>query len=369
MKINYFMPARVLLGDDCVFENRGLLKELGEKALIVTGKKSAKENGSLADIIKSLEANGQRYALYDRVMSNPTVDCVFDAASLARGEGCDCIIAAGGGSPMDAAKAAAALAVQGVEKSGLFTASFTRALPIAAVPTTAGTGSEVTPYAILTNPAALTKTSLSSPCLFPRFAFLDPKYLEGLSRTVTVNTAIDALSHAVEGMLTVRASPMSDILARESIAAIASCFEALGSDHPPMEVRRKLLLASTLAGMVIANTGTTAVHSMGYQFTYFKNTYHGRANGLLLPEFLRFVKEAEGARCAERIGEILSFPGMKSLEEFTASLDKLLGEREKFQNAELEEYAERAVKAKNVRNGIVKLTKEDILGIFQRSVG
>jgi alcohol dehydrogenase class IV len=369
MQINYFMPTRVIMGGDCVFENRGLFKDLGKKALIVTGQKSAKENGSLADVVKALEANGQRYALYDRVMSNPTVDCVFDAASFARSENCDCLIAVGGGSPMDAAKAAAALAVREIEKSGLFTASLTGALPLAAIPTTAGTGSEVTPYAILTNPAALTKMSIGAPCLFPRFAFLDPKYMEGLSRTVTINTAIDALSHAVEGMLTVRSSIMSDLLAKESIGVMAACFGALGGDHPDMAVRRKLLWASTLAGMVIANTGTTAVHSMGYQLTYFNNIDHGRANGLLLPEFLRFVKETEGGRHAGRIGEILSFPGMESLEEFSSVLGGLLGSREKFKAAELEEYAERAVKAKNVLNGIVKLEKEDLLGILKRSVG
>jgi alcohol dehydrogenase class IV len=367
MKINYFMPTRILMGGDCVFENRELLKELGKKALVVTGKRSAKENGALADVVKALEANGQGYALYDRVMSNPTVDCVYDAAAFAREENCDWVMAVGGGSPMDAAKAAAALAVREIDKSGLFSAAFTAALPLAAIPTTAGTGSEVTPYAILTNPAALTKMSVAAPCLFPRLAFLDPKYTEGLSRAVTINTAIDALSHAVEGMLTLRASNISDLLAKESIGAIAACFAALRGD-PDMAVRRKLLWASTLAGMVIANTGTTAVHSMGYQLTYFRNIDHGRANGLLLPEFLRFVTAAQGGRYAGRVGEILSVPGMGSLEEFSSVLDSLLGTRERFQNAELEEYAERTTKAKNVLNGIIKLEQGDILGILQRAL-
>jgi alcohol dehydrogenase class IV len=321
-------------------------------------------------MVKALEANGQTYTLYDKVMSNPTVDCVFEAAELAKSGGYSFVAALGGGSPMDAAKAAAALALTKVRKDELFGAALTDALPVAAVPTTAGTGSELTQYAILTNDAAGTKTSVASPALFPRFAFLDARYTAGLDRNITVNTAIDALSHAVEGMLSLRASALSDVLARESIAAIAACFPVLeAAGTIDMDTRRKLLYASALAGMVIANTGTTAVHAMGYLLTYNKNIDHGRANGLLFANFLKFIEEKEKNAGSRRIPAILSALSMKNVDEFGRNLDKLLGVREKLTPAELEQYAETAVKAKNISNCVIRAEREDLLEIFIRSVG
>jgi alcohol dehydrogenase class IV len=369
MNSNYCMPTRIVMGDDCLSGNRGLLQELGKKALIVTGRHSAKQNGALGDLVKTLEANGQSYGLFDKVMSNPTVDCAFEAAGLCGQEGCDFLVAIGGGSPMDVAKVAAALALNPMAKPAIFSTTFTSALPIVAIPTTAGTGSEVTPNAILTNDAAQTKTSVASPALFPRFAFLDAKYMSSLPRVVTINTAIDALSHSVEGMLTVRSSVISDPLAKASIRAIAECFGPLEGNNPGKEVRQKLLWASTLGGMVIANTGTTAVHAMGYQLTYHKHIDHGRANGLLLGAYLRFVAEKEKAQATNRIGEILAALDLGSLEDFSARLDMLLGPREKVDAAALEGYAEKAFQAKNIANATIKPEKADLLAVLQQSIG
>jgi alcohol dehydrogenase class IV len=364
--MQYYMPVKVVAGDSCLMENRAFLKDLGEKPLIVTGRGSARANGAYQDAADALKANGQKYAMYDQVMSNPTVDCVFAGAALARKENCDCILAIGGGSPMDAGKAIAGLAVQDVRKADLFSAVFTKALPIAAVPTTAGTGSEVTSNAVLTNDAAQTKTSIAGPALFPRFAFLDAAYTLNLSKPITIGTALDALSHAIEGMVSVRASPVSDALAKESIAGIADCFPFLEQERIDLPIRKKLLLAATLGGMVIANTGTTAVHPMGYMLTYFKNIDHGRANGLLLGHYLKVLQE----KCRTgKIQEIVSVLNVGNLESFCMILDRLLGHRERFTQAELEDYAERSVKAKNIANCIIPLDKADLLEIFKHSVG
>jgi alcohol dehydrogenase class IV len=370
MKTNYYMPTRILAGSHCIFENRSFLKELGDRALIVTGKHSAKANGAYGDAVKALEANGQTHVLYDQVVSNPTVDNAFEAAEKARREGCGFIVAIGGGSPLDTAKAAAALALREIDKAEIFRTAFTAALPIAAVPTTAGTGSEVTPYAILTNDPEQTKTSISSPALFARFAFLDAAYTEALPRRVTVNTAIDALSHAIEGMLSVRASAPSDLLARESVRLIAECFDALGGEHPGPEARWKLLYASTLAGMVIANTGTTAVHALGYMLTYFKHVDHGRANGLFLAQYLKFVEEKEGP--SGRVRDILGALRLGTIGEFSGILNRLLeadqSPAEKPGALELEDYADRSIKAKNIQNCAVKPDRDDLLRILRGSL-
>jgi len=146
----YHMPTKILSGDNCIVENSSIFKSIGKKAMLVTGKTSAKKNGAQEEVLKALEKVKIDYVIYDAVMSNPTVKSAYEGATFAIENGIDFIIAIGGGSPMDAAKVMAVLAVNpNIKKEDLFNPqSFASALPIVAIPTTAGTGSEVTPYAI-----------------------------------------------------------------------------------------------------------------------------------------------------------------------------------------------------------------------------
>jgi alcohol dehydrogenase class IV len=368
MNSTYFLPTKIVTGRNCVLEQCGLLKELGTRALIVTGKCSAKANGSYNDLVRALAANGQSHVLYDRVMSNPTIECVFEAGDLARRERCDFVVAIGGGSPMDTGKLAAGLAAQDVRRSDLFSTAFVKALPVAAIPTTAGTGSEVTATAVVTNPAAESKTSVVSPLFFPRCAFLDAAYTEGLSREVTINTAVDALTHAVEGMLSVKASALSNALARESVGAIMACLPDLEAPGViPPATREKLLVAATLGGMVIANTGTTAVHPMGYKLTYFKNIDHGRANGILLGHYLKVLEKKDLALKTNRVKEVVAALKVGSLDDFTGMLERLFGRPEPIALSDLEGYAAAAIKAKNIGNCLIKPEQEDLLEIYTRA--
>ena len=377
------MPTRILMGENCVIEQRAFLSQLGKKALVVTGKRSARINGSYGEVAKALEANGQDHVLYDQVTENPTDTCVFEAGELGRTVGCDFVLAVGGGSPMDAAKAAAVLAVNDISKEELFGLSFKTVLPIAAVPTTAGTGSETTPYSILVNTTEAdgktpkaggpAKRSFGSPLIFPRFAFLDARYMLGLNRNITVSTAVDALSHAVEGMLTPKANYMSNVLAREAIAMIMNCMDDLLAfpAEPstfPFEKREKLLLASSIAGMVISQTGTATPHSMGYLFTINWGTGHGRANGLLMKSFLSWCREKEGKDPSvnPRIPGLCAALGM-DLEKFFDILERLLGEREKASETELADWG--AQPMKNAANTYIKPNQEEIARMFRESVG
>lgn len=373
------MPTRMILEDDCLYRNRFLLGELGRKALVVTGKNSARANGAYADAVRALEANGQDHVLFQWVMSNPTDLCVHEAGALARAEGCDFVLAIGGGSPMDAGKAAAVLAVNNIPKEEFFGLAFKTALPLAAVPTTAGTGSETTPYSVLvdtTGPGGKTprkegpvKRSVGSSLLFPRLAFLDPKYSMGLNRDITVHTAMDALSHGIEGMLSVRASHISNLLARESIALIQGCLDSLCTFPPDpwalsREVREKLLLASSIAGMAIAQSGTVVPHSMGYLLTLNWGTDHGRANGLLMESFLKWCRAREAAdpSIAPRIPSLCSALGM-DLDRFCGVMEQLLGKREKATEKELAAWG--AMPMKNAANTYIKPGQEDIMEMFQ----
>ena len=363
MNFQYFVPVHIISGANCVREYASAMRTFGGRALIVTGKSSAK-NGALEDAVYALKQNGQKFTVYDEVPNNPTVASVYKGAEEARRFGAEFIVAIGGGSPMDAAKAIAMLARQEA-KEGIFDHPITDdVLPMVHIPTTAGTGSEVTPYAIITNDEKQTKTSISAPSLFPRLAYLDGKYMADLPQRVTVNTAIDALSHAVEGMLSVRAGNMSDMLAKESIRIILSEYESLRTGRYTLQTRQNLLYGSTLAGMVIANTGTTPVHGMGYSLTYFHGVPHGRANGLLLPAFLKSCLE----KSPERTRQIYDALHMNP-DAFCKAMDDLLGKREKYDDETLRNYAHRASLNKNVKNCLMYFSEEDLYKVLHQSLG
>lgn len=372
MNFNFYMPTRIIMGEDCIRKQAVLMKDMGHKALIVTGTTSARKNGALKDVTEALDSQGISYDIYDKIHSNPSVESVYEGAQCARKFGSGFVIGIGGGSPMDAAKAIALLTVQDIRKEDIFSGQYTGgALPIILIPTTAGTGSEVTPYSILTNDLKQTKTSIFTPLLFPKIAFLDAKYTMTLPITETIHTAFDALSHAIEGMLTMKATELTDQLASDSIARIVYCLKQLTPDRLKSDnqklsqgIREKLLSGSLLAGIVIAHTGTTAVHSMGYCLTYFKNVDHGRANALLLPSFLRFYAKSD----PEPVKKILKASGLASMDELEAIFLRLLGEREEITHKEVERFITIAAQAKNVMNSKVTPTREDMESIYTRSL-
>lgn len=366
MKLLYHMPTKVIMGDGCVRSGAALLGGMGTRALIVTGARSARLCGALDDVAAALDSNGQAYAIFDRVMCNPTVACVYEGAAAAKRHGADFVVAIGGGSPMDAAKAVALLARQDIPGEALFSSPYSAdVLPMAHVPTTAGTGAEVTPYAVLTNDALQTKKSISSPAFFPRYAFLDARYTKGLSRAITVNTAIDALTHAAEGMLTVHASAVTDVLAAESMRRISACFAALEEGALTDAQREQLLYGSMVAGIVIANTGTTMLHALGYPLTYFRDIDHGRANGLLMAAFFDFLNK----HVPQRIGQILEIMGFSRVDQLRAVLDRLLGEKEPVGLEEAQKFTGIAAQSKNNASMIAPLRPEDMCCVYRRSFG
>lgn len=368
MNFNYSMPTKIISGKDCIRNNSAVFSKFGKKALIVTGRKSAVLNGSKADVLFALEEEGMECVVFNKVMSNPTIACTYEGAKVARESNVDFIIAIGGGSPIDAAKGIAILAVQEVNEEDLFSGQYKEeVLPIVAVPTTAGTGSEVTQYSILTNDKLETKTSIATPLIFPKVAFLDPKYMLELSITNTINTTVDALSHAVEGMLSVRANLISDALALTSISMIMNALNKLVEAKEmdklsllDLSLRETLLEASTLAGMVIAQTGTTVVHAMGYSLTYFKGIDHGRANGLLLGTYLTFVKKEK----PDLVGRILKEMQLESISEFEECMSSLFGAKEEITEEEIKLYSKKAITTKNIPNSQVAPNEEELREMF-----
>ncbi len=371
MNYEYYMPTRIISGEDCIIGNPEAFGSNGQTALIVTGQRSAKANGALADVESALEKQNIEYYIYDKVMSNPTVECAYEGAEIAKKVGANFVVVIGGGSPMDAGKAIALLAVQDIDEMSLFAGRYEdRSLPVVAVPTTAGTGSEVTQYAVLTDNQDKTKKGIGCQSLFPRVSFLDAKYMKNLSAEITVNTAIDVLSHAMEGMLSVRASTISDSLARESISKVMNYADQLTEAKKSrsiqgidLDMRNELLQASCLAGMVIAQTGTIAVHALGYSLTYFKGIDHGRANGLVFSEYLEIVQEKN----IELASKILIATGFDSVHQFKLFMDKLLGEKETLDFNEISTFAKKAVITKNIPNSQVPIDEQEIIKIYSNA--
>ena len=365
MKAKFHMPTRVVIGSGCVAENAGLLPKCGKRALIMTGKSSAKLCGALRDVEEALASQGIAYRLFDRVESNPGIENCRAAAAAARDERADFIVGIGGGSPLDAAKAAAIFARNELPDARVFSGEYPAgALPVVAIPTTAGTGSEVTPYAILTNDAVEGKSSISSESIFPVLAFLDGAYTASLSRRVAASTALDALSHAAEGYLSLRSDPWSRALAYEALRALGKALPRLALGEGGEELRFELLLAADMAGTVIAQTGTTIVHAMGYSLTYFKGIEHGRANGLLLGPYLELIA---GAR-PEAVREVLDALGCRDLAACLALLDSLLGEREGIEGGELAKFSALALKSKHLGYTAAKVGEAEIRLMYERAL-
>jgi alcohol dehydrogenase class IV len=363
MQFKFHMPTKAYFGTGCISQNSSELALLGKQALIVTGGHSARESGALTDICNELTALNIGYAVFDKVENNPSTDTVKAGGAEAKRIGADFIVGIGGGSPLDASKAVAVLAVNEIEPVELFTNKFTtKPLPIVAIPTTAGTGSEVTPYCILTRNDLQTKVSFGNADTFPSIAFLDPRYTESQPFGVTVNTAVDAFSHCLEGYLGKRRTPASDILALEGISLFGRCLGDLKAAKITYEHRENLLYMSMLGGVVISHTGTTIVHGAGYNLTYFKGIPHGKANGFLMTEYMRF--NYDYAR--DRIDNVMKLLKMGNLDEFGEAMTDLLGEAPCLDEAEIAQYAAITMTQRSTATNIRPVAVTDIAEILRR---
>lgn len=293
---HYFAPTEVVFGPGCIQQVGERSKRLGEQPLIVTGRRSARACGALDTALAQLP----KAVVFDAVTENPDISVCEAGAAACRENACDSVIAIGGGSPMDAAKAIAVLARNpGRCKDFFGTDKYANGnLPVMSVPTTAGTGSEVTPYSVIVDPDTRTKRTIAGATLFPVVALLDPELSLSMPRHVTANTGLDALSQAMEGLVSRGSTPVGDVLALEACRIIKQWLPQAVEDPQNLEARSRMLYASMLAGCVIAQSGTTLVHGMGYYLTIEFGIPHGLANALLLAPVFQFNALHEPAKTA-----------------------------------------------------------------------
>jgi len=290
------MPTEVVLARGCLDTLNERCRPLGEKPLLVTGKHSARASGSLERALAQLPGA----VLFDEVEENPTTLACERAAEQCKRHGCDFVVGLGGGSAMDAAKAIATLALNpGTCADYLGSDKIANPpLPIVAIPTTAGTGSEVTPYSVLVEPEARVKRTMRGVGLFPRLALLDPELSLTMPRSVTASTGLDAFSQAMEGMVSRRATPFGDTLAIETCRIIKAWLPRAVDKPEDLDARSQMLYAAMLSGCVIAQSGTTLVHGMGYYFTLESGLGHGLANAVLLTPLFQYNAQHEPEKVA-----------------------------------------------------------------------
>ncbi|MET0406647.1 MAG: iron-containing alcohol dehydrogenase [Cystobacter sp.] len=300
--------TRIVYGAGRLGEAPGVLKALGgQRVLLVTGRDPTRA----APVREGMERLGLTCVPF-AVEGEPTVERVREGTALAVHERCDAVLALGGGSALDAGKAIAALATHAgdpldyLEVVGRGQPLTKPSLPLVAVPTTAGTGSEVTRNAVLGVKEAQVKASLRGPTLLPRVALVDPNLLQGAPAHVLSSSGLDALSQLIEPLVSGRANPLTDALAREGIRRSARSLRRAVLETPDSEARDDLALASLLGGLCLANAGLGAVHGFAAPVGGMYDAPHGAVCAALLPATLDVNLRALRARA----------PGHPSLARF-----------------------------------------------------
>lgn len=306
------MPVTVYEEESCVRNHPEVFAAAGKKALLVTGRHSADRNGAASDVLSVLEDLGIASVRFREVEENPCVETVMRARRLGLSEGADFVVGIGGGSAMDAAKAIALMMRHPEEGADyLYGSRDASRVPLILVPTTCGTGSEVTPVSVLTLPERKTKASTPHP-LFADAALIDGRYLAFAPETVIRNTAMDALGHLFESYLNADATDYSRMCVDAGLKIWSRSRDVLLHSAAISGDYANLMRASTLAGMAIAQTGTALPHGLSYPITYDLHMAHGRAVGYFEAGYLAAAPEEESLYLLHTAG----FENLAALQDF-----------------------------------------------------
>lgn len=366
------LPAKVIFGRGSLNRVGVEASRLGDACLFVSGRGFARRSGYLNTVVKSLEESGLRITIFDQVEPNPSIETVYKGAEEGGRKNCNLIVALGGGSAMDAAKSIAFLLKSNARLEDNFAPKeVEEALPIIAVPTTCGTGSEVTKYAVVTSLQKRRKEVLLGDPLIPSVALVDAGLLNSLSRELTAYTGFDALSHAMEAYLSKESTPFSDVFALEAMRTILENIIDAVEGSP--EARENMLYASTLAGIAINCAGTVAVHAMGYYLTNYHDAHHGLANGVLLPPVLRFELEKNCGKLEDAAVKLGLENGRSLVEKIESLADKTGIPRSLMElgvkASELDAMvADASSYSRNIAKHPSSLTLEDIKEIYLRAL-
>jgi alcohol dehydrogenase len=345
----FILPTRIRYGAGVARELGSELEAIGAKKVMVVTDSGIVKSGIVDRILRDIEKAGIGYTVYDRIEPNPKDYNVEDAARIASGEQVDCIVALGGGSPIDAAKGICVLAVHGgkardYEGKGKIKG---KCLPLITIPTTAGTGSEVTFSSVITDTAENFKFTIKSPSIAAKVALVDPQLTLTVPPSITASTGIDALTHAIEGYTATVTEPIAEALGLYATELIAANIKQAVHNGSNLEARSGMMLGSLIAGLCFSHSDVGSVHCMAEALGGMYDAPHGLCNSILLPYVMEYnlpettykyarVAKAMGIdidddrqaaeACIERIKEIsadIGLPGFRSLGVKEEDLDTL----------------------------------------------
>ena len=282
------MPAKVRFGEGIHTKLGTILKdEMGFNKVFIATDKGIVSTGIIDKIKTGLDQGGIDYIVYDELIPDPTIEVVDEAAEVLRKSGADVVLAVGGGSPIDTAKAMCMLQThEGSVREYLFGGSkqvTKEIMPLVCIPTTAGTGSEMTAASVITNNQEKTKVSVTHENLIPKMAFIDPDLQMGMPPFITATTGMDALTHAIESYVSLNAEPISDAMGIAAIKMIYDNIRLAVANGNNKEARTNMAIASTIAGVAFMNGGLGVVHGIAQTIGAVAHVAHGVANSLLLP--------------------------------------------------------------------------------------
>jgi len=321
MNHSYSMPTRVRFGEGV----RSLLPSLASVAkasriAFFAGTSSLKHGGHREEILKSL--SGKEIFSFEDIHAEPAPGDLLRFVRDVRGHQCDCVIAVGGGSVLDTGKTVALLAMQPdvPPLPQMLPEHCTPPLPVVAIPTTSGTGSEVTPFAVFWDRKAMKKHSFFHSALYPEEALVDPELTYSMPLAVTASTGMDAFTQACEAYWNRDANPLSDEYALMAIARIIDVLPNAVKNGADKEARREMALGSLMAGLAFSNTRTTACHSISYPLTLRFGVPHGLAVGVMLPSVLLL----NASVTPERGRRFFHALGVSSVEEAADRIRKMM---------------------------------------------
>lgn len=308
MEFSYFLPVHIQFGWDKVDSVADFVKSYGNKALIVTGRTSAKKSGLYDRVTAKLDAAHIEHVLFDQVDANPLTTTALDGAALAKSESCDMVIAIGGGSIMDCAKGIAFMAVNdGDINDYIFNRKTSdKALPLIVIPTTCGTGSEGNGFGVLTNPETGDKKSLRCNAIVPKVSIVDPAVMGTMPPHVLASVGFDALCHNIEAYTSKTAQPFTDALAHYAVTLLAQYLvplykhvkakaeskSAVLNETQLTKAWESVTLASTIGGMVINTAGVTLAHGMEHPASGLKDITHGVGLAVIEPVAVEYTWSA-----------------------------------------------------------------------------
>ncbi len=372
--MNIWPVPQVKIGENAISEIPAALDALGaDKVMVVTDAGIIKA-GIYSKIEKILKDAGKEIILIDEVKPDPSMQLVDSIAEKARHSGAQAVIGLGGGSSIDSAKVAAALVGNGGSiKDYLGVGILPKpGLPILAIPTTAGTGSEVTYLSILSDLENETKKGFGSAFIMPKYAFLDPALTVGLPPHITAPTGMDALCHCVEAYTSANATDFSDALAVKAISLISQNIRTAFNSGSDIKARENMLLGSLMAGIAFANAGVTAVHAFAYPLGGMFHVPHGMANSLMLPVIIKFNAPAMKDRFGH-VAELMTGRSGADWQDCIAEVEKLCSDVKLPRNLKEIDIPESAIKPMSVSvmdqtrllvNNPREVTQQDAFDIY-----